>query len=162
MNEILINILVFLIFLIQLLILFVNKINIFIILTFFIFLITSAVFFLLNLKLTAVLYLIVYAGAVIILIVISAKSINLEEKIRFNIKRFFPLISALIFTLIAGITISKLPQIYSSDSNISYSDYQLLSNLFNKNFILIEIISLTLIAAIAGIINIMKESDDEI
>ncbi len=159
MNEIILNILLLVITFIYLTLLITNKISHIIFSVFLIFLLTSSAFFLMGLKFIGVLYLIIYAGAVIILMLISAQIIDISQHIKTSLKNILLLFSSLIFIAIVGFTFLKLP---SKQIPLSTYTYSVSEIMFNENFLSVEFISLILIAAIAGIINFLKRSDDEI
>lgn len=156
MNETLINILLFFILILHLLVIFLSNINNIIFLVFSIFVLTSAVFALMGLKFLAILYLIIYAGAIIILFIIAVKTININEKIKLLKSSKLP--SIILSSFLGGVLLyllfktTKPIGIYYAVSYITLTDM-----MFNKNLIVIEIISLMLIAAIVGVINFLKK-----
>ncbi|MGC8867550.1 MAG: NADH-quinone oxidoreductase subunit J [Elusimicrobiales bacterium] len=160
MSEFLINIILLIITLIYILICFTKNISSFIFLVFLIFILTSATLFIMGLKFVSVLYLIIYAGAVIILFIISTKSIEISQNIKTSFKNIPLLVSSIVFITVLAMMILKTKTF--QDTVLSYYRFSIVDIMFNKNFIAVEILSLILIAAIAGIISFLKEKKDEI
>ncbi|MCX7698983.1 MAG: NADH-quinone oxidoreductase subunit J [Candidatus Goldbacteria bacterium] len=157
--ELLVLIILSIILIIQILILFSKNIITIVAYTFLIFLFSATIFALMGFKFLAILYLITYTGAIIILFLISIKIIQPTVYKQKLSKRFLPFLISIIFSALIFIIFKhiKLNDIITQNNNINY--LTLTDIIFNKNFILVEIISLMLIAAIIGTVNYLKKEN---
>ncbi|MCX7641461.1 MAG: NADH-quinone oxidoreductase subunit J [Elusimicrobiales bacterium] len=158
MNDLTVTLILLIILLIQIVILFNKNAMIITILAFSVFLLSSLTFALMGFKFLAVLYLIIYAGAVVVLFLISIKIIepqNYEKKDKI-LNKLFPFIVSIIFSTVILILFIKTEKNKTIiQENINH--LMLTDIMFNKNFIIVELMSLILITAIIGTINYLKK-----
>lgn len=155
MSEIIVNLLLFIILLLHSAIFFLRDITRIIPVVFLIFLFTSAVFAFMGFSFLAVLYLIVYVGAVMILIVVAVKTTDITQKMSINLKNLPAfLLSGVFGGILIYIFAKAETQTYQ---NLTLSYTALSDMLFNKNLLIVETISLILFASIVAVVNILKK-----
>lgn len=155
MTELITLLTLFLMLIITIFIVTTKNINKMLIMFFSIFALTSWIFALMGIKFLAIVYLIVYTGAVVVLFVIAAKTTQ-QQYVRSYRKPLQVLISIILPILIFW-SIIKSENIKTIYNKIDYKTFSEL--LFNKNFVIVEIISLILLASIVGAINFLKKEN---
>lgn len=155
MNDVMINIILSLILFITFFILISKNINMILIMSFSIFALTSAIFALMGIKFLAIIYLIIYIGAIAVVFIVAIKTTQQQKNNFFKFKKIPLIFLSLIFSFILFSLIIKTE---NTTDFYNYIDYKSFTDLlFNKNFVIIEIISLILVASIVGAINFLKK-----